>query len=199
MYCSRAASSDVRSTAPGTSANSAAMSAGALRYRSAFGASRRPACGEIRVVVNAREDVEQRTPIRRREADAAGRQDRHAKRRRQFDERLVVRVFAAPAVALQLDEQVPAAEQADQAIDQAADAVPISAERGAAGQRDEPADMAVQILERQRAFAFWRAHLHARDQPAEVAIALLRFAEDGEDERLAGQGRQYGRPRLPSL
>ena len=110
----------------------------------------------------------------------------HAKRRRQLDERLVVRVFVAPAVALQLDEQLLAAEQADQTVDEAADAVPMPAERRAAGQRDQPADVAVQILERQRALAFRRAHLHARDQPAEVAISLLRFAENGQDEVRTG-------------
>ena len=85
-------------------------------------------------------------------------------------------------MALQLDVQVPAAEHADEAIDEAADAVPATGERGAAGERDEPADMAVQIVERERAFALRRAHLHARDQPAEIAVALLGFAEDGQRE-----------------
>ena len=159
-----------------------------------FGVRRQPPSrvDEIRLVVNAREDVEQRALLRPREADAAGRQDGHAKRGRQLDERLVVRVFAAPAVALQLDEQLPAAEQADQAVHQAADAVPIPAERHAAGQRDQSADVAVQILECQRALAFRRAHFHARDQPAQVAISVLGFAQDGEGEGLAGRASRAG-------
>ena len=68
------------------------------------------------------------------------------------------------------------------AIEQAADAVPLAVERRAAGQRDQPGGAAVQLLERQRALAFRRAQLHARDQPAEIAIPVLAFAEDGKQE-----------------
>ena len=99
------------------------MSAGAFKYRSAFGASRRPGLREIGVMVDAGEHVEQRPIGGRREADAAGRDDRHAKRRRELDERLVVGFFVAAEVALQLDVDAVAAEQADEAIEQAADAV----------------------------------------------------------------------------
>jgi hypothetical protein len=42
----------------------------------------------------------------------------------------------------------------------------------AASQRDQPAGLAVEIGERERALPFRRAQLHARDQPAEIAIAL---------------------------
>ena len=159
-----------------------------------FGVRRQPAARmqQIRVVVNAREDVEQRPPIGRREADAAGGHDGNVKRRRQIGQRPVVRILAAPAVALQLDIKLFAAEHADQSIDKAAHAVPVQTERGAAGERDESAGMAVQIVQRQRPFAFWRAQLHARDQPAEVAIALLGFAEDGK-----GEGSPSCLPRFP--
>ena len=83
---------------------------------------------------------------------------------------------------LQLDVDAVAAEDADQAIEQAADAVPPAVERGAAGQRDQPGGAAVQLLERQRALAFRRAQLHARDQPAEIPVAFRAFAEDRQDE-----------------
>ena len=79
-----------------------------------------------------------------------------------------------------------AAEDADEAIEQAADAVPPAVERRAAGERDEPGGAAVELLERQRAFAFRRAQLHARDQPAEIPVALRAFAEDGQHEELEG-------------
>ena len=83
---------------------------------------------------------------------------------------------------LQLDVDAVAAEDADEAIEQAADAVPPAVERRAAGQRDEPGGAAVQLLERQRAFAFRRAQLHARDEPAEVPVPVRAFAEDGEEK-----------------
>ena len=118
------------------------MSAGAFRYRSAFGASRRPASRERRVVVNARDDVEQRPLGRRRKAHAVGRDDRHVERRRQIDERLVVGFLVAAEVPLQLDVDAVAAEQADEAIEQAADAVARRVERRAAGERDEAAGRA---------------------------------------------------------
>ena len=73
---------------------------------------------------------------------------------------------------LQLDVHPIAAEDADEAIEQAADAVPPAVERRAAGKRHEPGGAAVQLLERQRPLAFRRAQLHARHEPAQVAIAL---------------------------
>ena len=81
---------------------------------------------------------------------------------------------------LQLDVRAIAAEDADEAIEQAADAEPARVERRAAGQRDEAGGGAVEIVERQRALAFRRAQLHAGDQAAEIAIALRAFAEDGQ-------------------
>ena len=66
------------------------------------------------------------------------------------------------------------------AIEQAADAVPPAVERRAAGERDEAARAAVQLLERERALAFRRAQLHARDQPAEIPVALGGFARGRE-------------------
>ena len=99
------------------------------------------------------EHVEERPRRRRREADAVGGDGGHAKRRRQRHERGGVGFFVAPEVPLQLDVDAVAAEDADQAIEQAADAVAPAVERRAAGERDEPARAAVEVVERQRAFA----------------------------------------------
>ena len=141
-----------------------------------------PGLRERGVVMNARDDIEQRPLGRRRKADAVGRDDRHVERRRELDERLVVRFLVAAEVPLQLDVHAVATEQADEAIHQAADAAAAGVERRAADERDEAAGRAVQIFQRQRAFAFRRAHFHAGDQAAQVAVALLAFAEDGQEE-----------------
>ena len=90
-------------------------------------------------MVNAREHVEERPLGRRREPDAVGRDDRHVEGRGQIDERLVVGFFVAAEVTLQLDVHAVAAEQADEAIEQAADAVAAAVERRAADERDEAA------------------------------------------------------------
>ncbi len=65
-------------------------------------------------------------------------------------ERLVVRLFVAEQVALQLDADVRGAEHADQPIDQAADAERAAVERGPPDQRHQAADVAVELLERER-------------------------------------------------
>src|SRR5437773_11219260 len=100
---------------------------------------------------------------------------------------------------LQFDVYVAAAEQADETIEEAADAIPLCLQRRPAGEGDEAAGRAFQFVERQRAFAFRRAHLHARDQATEIAISLLRFAEDSERngrDGLEGRDRRDGRTRL---
>src|SRR5439155_4019059 len=83
---------------------------------------------------------------------------------------------------LQFDVYVAAAEQADETIEEAADAIPLCLQRRPAGERNEAVRRAFQFVERQRAFAFRRAHLHARDEATELALAVLRFAEDGKHE-----------------
>ena len=95
----------------------------------------------------------------------------------------VVALLVAAEMPLQLDVHAVAAEDADQAIEQAADAVPPAVERGAAGERDQPGRAAVELLERQRALAFGRAQLHPRDQATEIPVALGAFAEDGQARR----------------
>ena len=144
---------------------------------------------EIGVVMDAGEDVEERPLGRRREPHAAGGDDRHVERRREIDERAVVGFLVAAEVALQLDERLLAAEDAHDAIEEAADAVAPRVERHAADERDEPAGEPVELLERQRAFAFRRAQLHARDELAEIAIAVRRFRQStGRTEGGRGGG-----------
>ena len=110
------------------------------------------------------------------------------KRRREIAQRVVVRFLVAQQVPLQLDADVAAAERPDQPIDQAADAESRTVDGGAAGQRDQAADVAVEIVERQRALAFRRRQLHPRQQPAEIAVAVTRRDEDGQAEK-TGLGR----------
>ena len=143
--------------------------------------------------MNTGEHVEERPLGRRRETDAVGGHRRHAERRREADERIVVALFLAAIVALQLDVDAIAPEDADEAIEQPADAVPPAVERAAPGERDEAAAAAVELFERQRTFALWRAHFHARHQPAKVAVAVRAFAEDGQQEGRIGRVGLVGR------
>jgi hypothetical protein len=63
-------------------------------------------------------------------------------------------------VALQLDKNIVAAEDADHAIEQAADAEAVGAEQRAAGHGDQAGDAAVELVDSERALAFRRAQLH---------------------------------------
>src|ERR1700681_4431084 len=81
---------------------------------------------------------------------------------------------------LQLDVHIRSPEQPDERIDEPAHAVARRPEQLPPGQRHETAGAPVEILERERAFSLWRAHLHARDEPAEVPITLLRLNEHGD-------------------
>ena len=127
------------------------------------------------------------------------------KRRREIAQRVVVRFLVAQQVPLQLDADVAAAEHPDQPIDQAADAEPRTVDGGAAGQRDQAADVAVEIVERQRALAFRRRQLHPRQQPAEIAVAVTRRDEDGQTEEtglglgIRGSGLGFGAPERRAL
>ena len=75
-------------------------------------------------------------------------------------------------MALNLDVDVVAAEHADERIDQSADAVFLKAQQLAPRERDEAARLAVELVERERPLSFRRAHFHARDQAAQILIAL---------------------------
>ena len=154
---------------------------------------RRPACAERRLVADAGEDVVERAIGRLGEADAVGGDDRHVERGGEIAQRVVVRLLVAQQVALQLEIGVGAPEDADEPIDQPADAEPRAAQHRAAAERDEPAGVAVDLVERQRPFPFRRPQLHHRQQPAEIAVALLRFDEDGKTEDGVRDARMRGR------
>ena len=94
----------------------------------------------------------------------------------------------AQQMTLQLDIYVAPPEQADQAIEQAADSMEAGVEQRTPTDRDEAGRGPVQVLERQRTVALstpprrsrprrersWiRTHLHARNQPAQIPIAFL--------------------------
>ena len=123
------------------------------RLQVALGVVREALAGTVDVglVADAADDVVERPILRRREADAVGREQRHVIRRGECDERVVVGFLVALQVALQLDVEPIAPEHADQAIEQPADAVPRAAEDGPASERDEAAGGAVEILEAERA------------------------------------------------
>jgi hypothetical protein len=89
-------------------------------------------------------------------------------------------------MTLQLDVDALAAEEADETIDHAADAVALGVERLAAGERDEAARPAIEVLERERALAFRRAELHLRHQTAQIPVAIGVFAQHRQRvERMA--------------
>ena len=83
-------------------------------------------------------------------------------------------------MALQLDVHVVAAEQADEAVDEPAHAVAAAVERDPADERHEAGRESVELFQRERAFALRRAHLHARNEAAQIAVPVLGFAEDWE-------------------
>jgi hypothetical protein len=74
-------------------------------------------------------------------------------------------------------------------FEQPADTVLVGVEPRAADDCHEPARHAVERLERQRALAFRRRELHARDQAAQVPIPFRAFAEERQDERCVLRGR----------
>ena len=159
-------------TASGRSANSAAISSGGFRYRSAL--RRQPPAGAARASVLWWMQVS---------TSNSGRSAGSAKRTplvatigtwnadgRDRASACVVGLFVAQRDAAAARRSTDSrAEHADEAIEQPADAVAPAVERRAAGERDQAAVVPVELLERQRALAFRRAQLHARDQPAQVA------------------------------
>jgi hypothetical protein len=143
-----------------------------VRREAAAGGRKRDA------VPDAREHVEERALRRGREPHAVGRDERHVIRRREIHEGVVVGVLVAEPMTLQLHVDAVAAEDPDEPIEQAADAVATRAKDLAAGERHEAPHLAVELLERERAFAFRRAELHPRHETAQVPIPLGGFDED---------------------
>ena len=127
-----------------------------------------------------------------RESHAVGGDNRHVKRRRKIDQPLIVDVFIAQQMTLNFDVDIAAAEQANQRINHAADAVSLGCEQIAAGKRHEAVRLSFEVGKGERAFAFGRPHLHPRDQTTEIAVPLGGFDEDrhaeGRGMRAEGRG-----------
>ncbi len=138
------------------------------------------------MVPHAGEHVEERTLGRRRAPHVVGGDNRHAKPARELDQRRVLTFLVAQEMALQLDAHVAAPEETDQPIEQPAHAVMSCIEHGAARERHEPGGEALELLERERPFAFSTpprmrarrgpggggAQLHARHEAAEIFVTL---------------------------
>ena len=127
---------------------------------------------ERRLVTDAREHVIERPIGDIGKAHAVGGDDRQVKCRREIAKRVIVGLFFAQQMALQLDADIRRTEGPDQPIDQSADAVARPVDDRTAGQRDEPAHRAVELVERERPFPLGRRQLHARHEPAQILIAL---------------------------
>jgi hypothetical protein len=111
-------------------------------------------------------------------ANAVGGDDRHLEGRRQIAQQVIVGFLVAQQVPLQLDADAAPAEGADQAVEDAGGGAAARAvEQEPSGQRDEPAGVAVEVGQRQRALPLRRRELHPRDEPRQVAIALARGDE----------------------
>lgn len=101
-------------------------------------------------------------------------------------------------MSLQRNIGLPAAEDTDHAIKEAADAESLRAQQRTAGHGDQPGGKAIEFMNRERALAFptpprrrarrgprgRRAQLHPREQPAEIAPPLLRRTKHGQAEAI---------------
>ena len=161
-----------------------------------------------RLVADAGEDVVERAIGGFGEAHAVGREDRHVEGGGEIAQRVIVGFLVAEEMALELEIGAGAPEDADQAIDESADAERRAAQHGAAAERDEPGRVAVDLVERQRPFPLRRAQLRHGQETAQVAVAGLGFDEDGElEDRVRGRGargegggiRNVDRSRRPRL
>ena len=131
-------------------------------------------------MAHAGEDVEERAVVGRGKPYTVGGHHRDSKRARQASQRHQVRFFVAQQVPLQLDVDVGAPEQADETVEQPADAVAMRVEQRPPGQCNETGGKSVELLDGKRACPFHRAHLHAGDKATEVAIPLWRGDEHRE-------------------
>jgi hypothetical protein len=144
------------------------------RFQVPLGIARQPPPRpfERRLVPDAREHVVERPVDWFRESHAVGGDDRQMKRRGEVQQRVIVRFLVAKQMTLELDAHVVGAERADQPIDQAAHTKPRGVDCGTTGQRNETADVSIELVERERSLAFRRAKLHLRHEAAEIAIPL---------------------------
>ena len=145
-----------------------------------------------RPMAQARQHIEQRPVVDGREPDAVGGHHRNVKRRRQVAQHAVVEFFVTQVMALDFHAHPVAAERADQPIHQAADTMTAGPQRFAAADGRQAGGLAVQIVQRQRAFAFGRPQPHTRDEAAEITITLRRFDQDGQAPQAGGRGQGQG-------
>ena len=117
------------------------------------------------LVADAGENVERFAGFGRGVAHAVGGEERQAVMAGEIDESLVERFFGAIVVALEFDEDVLCAEQFEEAG------------VGTRGEADQALRELGEFFGSGRAFAFFRAHLHAGDQSAEVLIAGAIFGQ----------------------
>ena len=85
---------------------------------------------------------------------------------------MIIGLFIAQQVPLQLDADILTAERPDQTIDQSPDAEARPVDDAAARQHDESTHRAVEIVEGQRPLAFGRRQLQARHEPTQILISL---------------------------
>src|SRR6185503_7401530 len=108
---------------------------------------------------------------------------RQPERRREIHQRLQYGLLVATEVTLQLDPDVSAAEHGRELCDESTDAVPLGLERRPARERDESVRLSLQILQAQIELALRRLQLRARDDPAELLVALGRLHEHRQRPR----------------
>ena len=154
MYSSRSASAAVPRERVGTIGEQLRHHLG--RFEIALGIAREPAARRVerRVVMDAREHVEQRpiarlakrTPLVAMTGTRKARQRRSSATLSDSSSRSRCRCSSTQTLV--------AAEEADETIEQAAHAVLLRIEHRPPGQRDEPGGEAVELLDRQRALPF---------------------------------------------
>ena len=138
-----------------------------------------PGARERALLADAGQHVLERPPRRGRVTHAVRGHRPQAERVGQVQQPLVRGLLLAAAVALHVEVDAARAEGLDDARE------PVGVERPASqrlqrldpGQGEEPLARPVQHLEAQPPLALRNARLHARDQPAQVAVALLRLDE----------------------
>ena len=155
---------------------------GVRRSQVALGIGHQPPAGlrQRRLVVETREDVVERPLVWRGEPHAAGGDDGHAVRGGQIDEHLVVDLLGAIQMPRDRDMDAVATEGADQPIEQSSHAVLPRVEQRLPRQRHQAGDVAVEIVQRERALPFRRTQLHLRQQPAQILVARPGRDEDGK-------------------
>ncbi len=116
-------------------------------------------------VADAGEHVERFAGFGRGVAHAVGGHQRQTMMPCEIDEGLIERFFGAIVVALELDEDVFCAEQIEEAG------------IGARGEAYQALGELGELFGRRSALAFFRAHLHAGDQSAQILIAGAIFGQ----------------------